>query len=99
MSTRVFHRLDQGKEGREPQGMLWVGGSLRGCCGGRGPLEMGIVLCGYILACVCVCYVYTCLSCMCQVVYNSMSASECVYVVCVCGVCMCVCVCVCVDQP
>ena len=70
------------KEGREPQGMLWVGGSLRGCCGwegasgdvmgGREPQGMlwgGGGPFGNVdrLVCVCVC-LHVCIVCVCHCV-------------------------------
>ena len=82
--------------GREPQGMLWVGGSLRECCGGEGGLlEMWIVLCVCVYACMCALCVFVivlgCVSngCVC-IVYFPLCVRVCV--------CVCVYACMCASM-
>ena len=90
--------------GREPQGMLWVGGSLRGYCGWEGasggvvgrrePQGMlqveGSLLCVYVILCT---HVHSgCGVCVC--VYACVYAFMCVCVFAIVSGCVSACVCV-----
>ena len=83
------------KEGREPQGILWVGGSLRGCCGQEG--ASGDVT-GRREPFVCVCnFVYTCAQwvwCVCMCICLCVCIHVCVCVFAIVSGCVSACVCV-----